>query len=80
MKLSDVRLYTKYVIDGNKIGVAMFKGKTLFASGNWIGMALERPTGRHNGTYDDVEYYRYAGAPSLPVGIQPFSPHDLNGA
>jgi len=38
-------------------GVIRFIGTTQFASGNWIGIELERPVGKNNGSINGVEYF-----------------------
>ena len=37
------------VANGFKMGVVKFIGETEFQSGEWIGVALERPVGEYNG-------------------------------
>ncbi|ORY52257.1 hypothetical protein LY90DRAFT_670525, partial [Neocallimastix californiae] len=39
------------------IGIIRFIGTTQFAAGNWIGVELEKPTGKNNGSINDVEYF-----------------------
>ncbi|OUM69069.1 hypothetical protein PIROE2DRAFT_27247, partial [Piromyces sp. E2] len=38
-------------------GVIRFIGTTQFASGNWIGIELEKPVGKNNGSINGVEYF-----------------------
>jgi len=38
-------------------GVVKFAGETEFASGLWIGVALEKPIGKNNGTIGSVNYF-----------------------
>eukprot|EP01061_Rhynchopus_euleeides_P026372 TRINITY_DN43123_c0_g1_i1.p1 TRINITY_DN43123_c0_g1~~TRINITY_DN43123_c0_g1_i1.p1 ORF type:complete len:749 (+),score=210.85 TRINITY_DN43123_c0_g1_i1:42-2288(+) len=41
-------------------GVVKYKGLTGFAPGVWVGVALDEPLGRHNGTVHDNVYFRCA--------------------
>jgi len=38
-------------------GIIRFIGTTSFASGNWVGVELERPEGKNNGSINGVEYF-----------------------
>ncbi|ORX54872.1 hypothetical protein BCR36DRAFT_581750 [Piromyces finnis] len=38
-------------------GIIRFIGATQFASGNWIGIELEKPVGKNNGSINGVEYF-----------------------
>lgn len=39
-------------------GVIAFTGKTQFAPGHWIGLILDQPKGRNNGSIRGVEYFK----------------------
>lgn len=39
-------------------GVIVYTGKTQFAPGYWIGLILDEPKGRNNGTVHGVEYFK----------------------
>jgi dynactin 1 len=41
----------------NGVGVVKFVGTTLFASGKWIGIELDSPVGKHNGTVQGKSYF-----------------------
>lgn len=41
----------------NWSGVISFIGPTQFAPGNWIGVTLDAPTGKHDGSVQGVTYY-----------------------
>jgi kinesin family protein 13 len=43
---------------GMKMGVVKFAGETQFQPGLWIGVALDRPSGKHNGTVQGVKYFK----------------------
>lgn len=42
---------------GDRLGEVKFKGKTDFAEGLWIGMELDDPIGKHNGTVGGKSYF-----------------------
>lgn len=39
-------------------GKVVFNGQTQFAEGEWVGVILDTPTGKNNGTVKDVEYFQ----------------------
>lgn len=39
-------------------GKVVFIGATQFADGEWVGVILDTPTGKNNGTVKDVEYFQ----------------------
>lgn len=39
-------------------GVVAFIGKTQFAPGDWIGIILDEPKGKNNGSVQAVEYFK----------------------
>ncbi|CAD6195145.1 unnamed protein product [Caenorhabditis auriculariae] len=39
-------------------GRIAFRGSTQFADGEWIGVVLDEPKGKNNGTVKDVEYFK----------------------
>lgn len=41
----------------NSSGVIAYIGKTDFAGGTWIGVELDAPTGKHDGSVDGVRYF-----------------------
>lgn len=43
---------------GYKMGVVKFVGETRFQPGEWIGVALDRPNGKHNGSVQGVSYFK----------------------
>ncbi|KAI0463078.1 hypothetical protein LJB42_003093 [Komagataella kurtzmanii] len=38
-------------------GVVRFKGQTQFADGEWVGVELDQPTGKNNGSVQGVQYF-----------------------
>merc|ERR1719502_1364124 len=45
-------------LESGKIGTIMFKGQTTFAKGEWYGIALDLPEGKHDG-YVKKDMRRY---------------------
>eukprot|EP01041_Mallomonas_annulata_P010847 gene10847-22636_t len=43
---------------GNKKGIVSFIGDTQFASGEWIGVSLETPDGKNDGSVGNVKYFQ----------------------
>lgn len=41
-------------------GTIAFIGKTNFAPGDWLGIILDEPKGRNNGSLKGVEYFKVA--------------------
>eukprot|EP00042_Codosiga_hollandica_P050084 m.591379 g.591379 ORF g.591379 m.591379 type:complete len:310 (-) comp58014_c0_seq2:85-1014(-) len=41
-----------------KNGTVRFRGLTKFASGEWVGIQLDEPIGKNNGSIGDVQYFR----------------------
>lgn len=39
-------------------GVIAFFGKTSFAAGKWIGLILDEPKGKNDGTVQGTEYFK----------------------
>lgn len=39
-------------------GVIAFIGKTSFAAGKWIGVILDEPKGKNDGSVQGVEYFK----------------------
>nr|XP_006814588.1 PREDICTED: probable GPI-anchored adhesin-like protein PGA55-like [Saccoglossus kowalevskii] len=44
-------------VQGYNSGILKFKGKTKFAKGEWCGIALDEPVGKHNGKVGGVQYF-----------------------
>ncbi|KAL4623331.1 hypothetical protein GN956_G19438 [Arapaima gigas] len=56
--LSSFRIGDRVLVCCLKRGVLKFKGKTSFACGYWAGVALDSPTGNHNGTFQGIQYFK----------------------
>jgi alpha-tubulin suppressor-like RCC1 family protein len=57
MLFKDVFLGQQVLVRGQTIGWVRFKGHVHNESGEWVGVELDRPHGRHNGTVIDIEYF-----------------------
>ena len=53
-----LKIGDKVYISGSKVGILRYCGGTQFASGIWAGIELEEPEGKHDGTVQDVTYFR----------------------
>ncbi len=47
----------RVLIDGIKLGVILFIGPTQFAKGVWIGVRLDQPEGKNDGSVNGVQYF-----------------------
>ncbi|XP_041095042.1 centrosome-associated protein 350-like isoform X2 [Polyodon spathula] len=55
--LSSFHIGDRVLVCHTKPGVLKFKGLTSFATGHWAGVALDSPSGHHNGTYRGIRYF-----------------------
>ncbi|KAG2470260.1 CE350 protein, partial [Polypterus senegalus] len=55
--LSSFRIGDRVLVCLSKPGVLKFKGLTKFSSGYWAGVALDKPEGHHNGTFQGIQYF-----------------------
>ena len=46
------------VVTGGKTGVVRFFGTTEFSVGEWVGVELDKPEGKNNGSVNGVEYFQ----------------------
>lgn len=56
-------------------GSIAFVGKTQFASGDWIGVILDEPKGKNNGSLRGVQYFKVVKLPhetNLPILLNRF--------
>ena len=53
----------------SKLGVISYVGKTNFASGVWIGVVLDSPTGKNDGTVNGVTYFECK--PKFGIFVKP---------
>ncbi|XP_041827242.1 CAP-Gly domain-containing linker protein 4-like isoform X2 [Melanotaenia boesemani] len=54
---SDVRLGERVLVVGQRTGVVKFCGKTSFAPGIWLGIELDKPSGKNDGSVGGVRYF-----------------------
>ena len=56
--MGGLRVGTQVVLDHDAVCTVKFVGRTMFGGGKWVGLALPVPAGTHNGTVDNVVYFR----------------------
>ncbi|XP_036382017.1 centrosome-associated protein 350 [Megalops cyprinoides] len=56
--LSSFRIGDHVLVCNSKPGRLRFKGTTAFASGYWAGVALDSPSGNHDGSFRGVRYFQ----------------------
>ncbi|XP_070552277.1 CAP-Gly domain-containing linker protein 4-like [Ptychodera flava] len=76
---SDSALYVLQIgdrvsVSGYKTGTLKFKGQTTFAQGEWYGVALDEPAGKHNGCIDGVQYFQCQGKHGIFVPVHKIQP------
>ncbi|KAI1895173.1 hypothetical protein AGOR_G00103570 [Albula goreensis] len=54
---AEVRLGERVLVVGQRTGVVRFYGKTSFAPGFWLGIELDKPSGKNNGSVGGVQYF-----------------------
>ncbi|XP_067412877.1 CAP-Gly domain-containing linker protein 3 isoform X1 [Emydura macquarii macquarii] len=52
-----LKLGERVVVDGQKLGTLRFCGTTEFASGQWIGVELDEPEGKNDGSVGGIRYF-----------------------
>ncbi|XP_076338969.1 CAP-Gly domain-containing linker protein 4-like isoform X2 [Tachypleus tridentatus] len=52
-----VNIGDKVIVGGAKVGILRFCGATHFAPGIWVGIELDEPLGKNNGTVKEVSYF-----------------------
>jgi dynactin 1 len=59
MAEKSVRLNQRVEVTGKDVrGVVAYIGSTMFASGKWIGIILDEPKGKNNGTVQGRSYFQ----------------------
>ncbi|CAF99026.1 unnamed protein product [Tetraodon nigroviridis] len=53
----EVRLGERVLVAGQRTGVVKFCGKTNFAPGIWLGIKLDKPSGKNDGSVGGVRYF-----------------------
>ncbi|KAK2826373.1 hypothetical protein Q5P01_020587 [Channa striata] len=53
----DVRLGERVLVVGQRTGVVQFYGNTSFAPGLWLGIELDTPSGKNDGSVGGVRYF-----------------------
>ncbi|XP_069465666.1 uncharacterized protein [Ambystoma mexicanum] len=59
-KLISFEIGDRVLVKHTQPGTLRFKGETLFDDGYWAGVALDKPEGGHDGTYEGVKYFECA--------------------
>ncbi|XP_026147844.1 CAP-Gly domain-containing linker protein 4 isoform X2 [Mastacembelus armatus] len=54
---SEVHLGERVLVVGQRTGVVQFYGKTSFAPGLWLGIELDTPSGKNDGSVGGVRYF-----------------------
>ncbi|KAM6912787.1 CAP-Gly domain-containing linker protein 4 [Xenentodon cancila] len=54
---SEVRVGERVLVVGQRTGVVQFCGKTSFAPGVWLGIELDKPSGKNDGSVRGVRYF-----------------------
>ncbi|XP_068437172.1 CAP-Gly domain-containing linker protein 4 isoform X2 [Clinocottus analis] len=54
----EVRLGERVLVVGQRTGAVQFCGKTSFAPGLWLGIELDKPSGKNDGSVGGVRYFR----------------------
>ncbi|XP_029350325.1 CAP-Gly domain-containing linker protein 3 isoform X4 [Echeneis naucrates] len=53
----ELRLGERVLVVGQRTGVVQFYGKTSFAPGLWLGIELDKPSGKNDGSVGGVRYF-----------------------
>lgn len=54
---SEVRLGDRVLVVGQRTGVVQYYGETNFAPGLWLGIELDKPSGKNDGSVGGVRYF-----------------------
>jgi dynactin 1 len=59
MASSQLQIGSRVEVTGKNVqGTVAFIGLTSFASGKWVGVVLDEPKGKNNGTVQDKSYFQ----------------------
>jgi dynactin 1 len=59
MSEKSLRLNQRVEVTGKDVrGIVAYIGSTMFASGKWIGVVLDEPKGKNNGTVQGKAYFQ----------------------
>jgi dynactin 1 len=59
MAEKSLRLNQRVEVTGKDVrGIVAYVGSTMFASGKWIGVILDEPKGKNNGTVQKKSYFQ----------------------
>ena len=59
MAEKSLRLNQRVEVTGKDVrGIVAYVGSTMFASGKWIGVILDEPRGKNNGTVQGKTYFQ----------------------
>lgn len=53
-----LRLGEKVIVAGQKTGFVRYRGPTKFSPGTWVGVELEEPVGKNDGSVGEFRYFR----------------------
>ncbi|XP_049320151.1 CAP-Gly domain-containing linker protein 4 isoform X2 [Astyanax mexicanus] len=56
-ELPEMHLGERVLVVGQRTGVVRFYGKTSFAPGFWLGIELDKPSGKNDGSVGGVKYF-----------------------
>ncbi|XP_056598340.1 CAP-Gly domain-containing linker protein 4-like isoform X2 [Triplophysa dalaica] len=54
---AEVHLGERVIVVGQRTGIIRFHGKTSFAPGFWLGIELDKPSGKNDGSVGGVRYF-----------------------
>ena len=59
------RFHFRVLVSKTRKGFVRFVGPTEFAAGIWVGVELEEPRGKNNGTVDGKKYFNCKVIPEI---------------
>ena len=79
----DVCVGQDVLVNGKHRAVIRYIGRTTFAEGTWIGLELQKPIGKHEGSVLGVSYFTTPKKHATFVkreNIAPYEPEDYDAA